>query len=155
MPVFHPDLAVGRFIPPFSFGPRLARMMRKGKPSIPPTPDDVVIEEVHVPAKDASPAVSLRVYRPKAGAKAGGRTADAAQAPAAATAPMPALFWIHGGGFIGGSPEQDERTSIAFVQELGITVVALRYRLSPDHAAPAALHDAYAGLRWLSDHAAG
>ena len=140
MPVFHPDLAVGRFIPPFSFGPRLARMMRRGIPSVPPTPDDVVIEEVRAPATDASPAVSLRVYRPKAAAPA--------------TAPRPALFWIHGGGFIGGSPEQDERTSIAFVQELGITVVALRYRLSPDHAAPAALHDAYAGLRWLFDHAA-
>jgi acetyl esterase/lipase len=137
MPVFHPDLAVGRFIPPFSFGPRLARMMRKRTPSVPPAPDDVVIEEVRVPATDAAPAVSLRVYRPKA----------------EATAPIPALFWIHGGGFIGGSPEQDERTNIAFVRELGITVAAVRYRLSPDHAAPAALHDAYAGLRWLFDHA--
>jgi acetyl esterase/lipase len=138
MPVFHPDLAAGRFIPPFSFGPRLARMMRKGKPSVPRTPDDVLIEEVLVPATDVVPAVSLRVYRPKA----------------PAPAPMPALFWIHGGGFIGGSPEQDERTSIAFVRELGMTVVAPRYRLSPDHAAPAALHDAYAGLRWLFEHAA-
>lgn len=62
---------------------------------------------------------------------------------------MPALLWIHGGGFVIGGPLQDERTNVAFVRNLGITVAAVRYRLSPEHPAPAALEDAYAALTWL------
>ena len=76
--------------------------------------------------------VSLRIYRPRS-----------------LTTVAPALFWIHGGGFIIGSPEQDEQSSIDFARDLGITVVALRYRLAPEHPAPAAIRDAYAGLTWV------
>ena len=56
-------------------------------------------------------------------------------------------------GFISGSPEQDEASSIGFARYLGITVVALRYRLAPAHPSPAAVEDAYAGLRWVFDQA--
>jgi acetyl esterase/lipase len=102
-----------------------------------PVLDDLTVEDVDVPAQGASPAVSLRLYRPKK-----------------LTAAAPALYWMHGGGFIFGSPEQDEENSIAFARELGITVAAVRYRLAPDHPAPAAVEDAYAGLKWLHAQAA-
>ena len=49
VPTFHPDLAAGRFIPRYSMGPRLTRLMRRGKPPLPPVPDDLVIREVVVP----------------------------------------------------------------------------------------------------------
>jgi len=94
------------------------------------------IEEIAVPAADGSPAVAIRLIRPREQ-----RT------------PAPALFWTHGGGYISGSPVQDDRTNIALARELGITVAAVRYRLAPDHPAPAAIEDAYAGLRWLFTHA--
>jgi acetyl esterase/lipase len=61
----------------------------------------------------------------------------------------PALLWVHGGGLVLGAPEQDDRTNLAFVRELGITVAAVRYRLAPDNPAPAAVEDAYAALRGL------
>ncbi|WP_374947891.1 alpha/beta hydrolase, partial [Agreia sp.] len=83
------------------------------------------------------PSVSLRSYRPRT-----------------LTGEAPALFWIHGGGFVQGDPVQDERSSIDFARTLGITVVGLRYRLGPEHPAPAAIEDAYAGLSWLAEHAA-
>jgi acetyl esterase/lipase len=137
MSAFHPDLWLGRFIPTFSFGPRVVAFMR-GRTKRQPAPvlDDVSVEDVDVPARGDSPAVSLRLYRPKA-----------------LTRSAPALYWMHGGGFIIGQPEQDEASNLAFARELGITVAAVRYRLAPEHPAPAAVEDAYAGLRWLHSQA--
>ncbi|KQO95796.1 alpha/beta hydrolase [Leifsonia sp. Leaf264] len=136
MSAFHPDLALARYVPKFSFGPRLTRLMQKAKPRVPAAPDDVLIEDVTATGPDGVGEVSLRVYRPRS-------LRDAA----------PALFWIHGGGFISGSPEQDEASSIGFARSLGITVVALRYRLAPTHPSPAAVEDAYAGLLGVFDQA--
>ncbi|WP_199874011.1 alpha/beta hydrolase fold domain-containing protein [Streptomyces sp. Root369] len=85
-----------------------------------------------MPGPKGAPSVSLRVFQPTGLKAAAG-----------------ALLWIHGGGLIFGAPEQDDRTNIAFARELGITVAAVRYRLGPDHPAPAAVEDAYAGLRGL------
>jgi acetyl esterase/lipase len=137
MTVFHPDLAIGRFIPKFSFSPTIVRLMSRIPQRTPATPEDMLIDEVMVPGAPGGPPVSLRVYRPRTLA------GDA-----------PALFWIHGGGFLQGDPTQDERSSIDFARTLGITVVGLRYRLGPEHPAPAAIEDAYAGLSWLVAHAA-
>lgn len=137
MSAYHPDLRFARFIPNFSFGPRLTAFARRGTGrQQPPVLDDMTVEDVEVPAAAGSPAVSLRLYRPKQ-----------------AAGPAPALYWMHGGGFIVGRPEQDEANNIAFARELGMTVVAVRYRLAPEHPAPAAVEDAYAGLRWLHANA--
>lgn len=134
--VFHPDLRLGRFIPGVSYGPRSTRLMRR----LTARPADlglgVVAEELVVPGPEGAPPVSLRVLR-----------------PVGVTGPMPALLWVHGGGLIMGSPEQDDRANAAFVRELGITVAAVRYRLAPDSTAPAAAEDAYAGLLGLVAHA--
>ena len=130
MSSFHPDLKVGRFIPKLSFGPRITRALQRRTVRTPAAPDDMLIEDV------TAPGVSLRVYRPRY-----------------LEGVAPALLWIHGGGYIGGFPEQDEATSIGFARELGITVAAVRYRLAPAHPSPAAVEDAYAALRWLVAHA--
>lgn len=132
MSAFHPELAAARFMPSFTWGPRLAGFVNRAKQRPGRIPDDVIVEDVTVPGPEGAPDVALRLYRPRE-----------------STQPMPALFWIHGGGHIIGSPLQDERTNIAFVRNLGITVASVTYRLSPEHPAPAALEDAYAGLTWL------
>ncbi|MDN5919997.1 MAG: alpha/beta hydrolase [Pseudonocardia sp.] len=136
MSVFHPDLALGRFIPPISIGPRLSELARRGKPKpLDPGPG-VTVQDLVVPGPPDGPPVSLRVFR-----------------PAGATGTVPALLWIHGGGLVLGSPEQDDRANIEFVRELGIAVAAVKYRLAPRDPAPAAVEDAYAGLRGLVAHA--
>jgi acetyl esterase/lipase len=70
--------------------------------------------------------------------------------PADATRETPALLWIHGGGYLIGSPEQDDALCRRYVERLGIAVAAVRYRLAPQHPYPAALDDCYSVLTWLA-----
>lgn len=71
--------------------------------------------------------------------------------PTESRGPGPALLWLHGGGYIMGSPAVDDNICAAFAEILGITVVAAGYRLAPEHPYPAALDDAYFALRWLAN----
>ena len=64
--------------------------------------------------------------------------------------PLPAVLWLHGGGFLLGSPKQDDALCRHIADELGAIVVAPIYRLSPKHVFPAALDDAYAALTLLA-----
>lgn len=70
--------------------------------------------------------------------------------PAGTSGPTPALLWIHGGGYLVGSPEQDDRLCRRYVEQLGIVVAAVRYRLAPEHPYPAPLEDCYRVLAWLA-----
>ena len=70
--------------------------------------------------------------------------------PAGATAPTPALLWIHGGGYVMGNAQQDDRLCRGFSGRLGITVASVEYRLAPEHPYPAPVEDCYAALTWLA-----
>lgn len=70
--------------------------------------------------------------------------------PAGAATTTPALLWIHGGGYVIGTAAQDDRLCRRFVEELGITVAAVDYRLAPEHPYPAPLEDCYTALQWLA-----
>jgi acetyl esterase/lipase len=70
--------------------------------------------------------------------------------PATAPSPYPAVLWIHGGGFVIGSPAQDDAVCQVLAQKLGALVAAVRYRRAPEHPFPAALHDCHDGLEWLA-----
>ena len=70
--------------------------------------------------------------------------------PASAGA-APALLWIHGGGYLIGSPEQDDQLCRRYVERLGVTVAAVRYRLAPENPYPIPLEDCYSVLTWLAD----
>ena len=85
----------------------------------------------------SSHAARVRVHRPAADAEA-----------------RPALVWIHGGGYILNSDLADEDRLDRWVEEHNCVVASVDYRLAPEHPYPAALDDCYAGLRWLSGHAA-
>ncbi|MFI7670668.1 alpha/beta hydrolase [Nocardia sp. NPDC049526] len=76
--------------------------------------------------------VSVRVHRP-AGARS--RTAG--------------VLWIHGGGYVLGTAEQNDALCCHFAAELGAVVVAVDYRLAPEYPYPAALDDCYHALQWL------
>jgi acetyl esterase/lipase len=126
---FHPDLRAARWLPLVSAGPRTMWMFHVGWPRIGNDPE-LGVATVHF----AGPAgvMPYRVFRP---------------APVGASAP--ALLWIHGGGLILGTPEQDDATNLMLSRELGIAVFSASYRLAPEHPAPAALDDLVAGFREL------
>ncbi len=65
-------------------------------------------------------------------------------------APGPALLWIHGGGYVLGTPAQDDYICKRFAAKLGVTVAAVDYRLAPEHPYPVPLEDCYQALTWLA-----
>ena len=65
----------------------------------------------------------------------------------------PSLLWVHGGGYILGCPEMDEQLLCRKADELGCLVVAVDYRLAPEHPYPAALDDCDAALGWILENA--
>jgi len=68
--------------------------------------------------------------------------------------PTPAMLYLHGGGFVIGSLETHDSLCRQLALRSGAAVVALDYRLAPQHRFPTAVDDAWAALRWLHDHAA-
>nr|WP_245757157.1 alpha/beta hydrolase [Amycolatopsis xylanica] len=70
-------------------------------------------------------------------------------------APVPAFVWIHGGGWTIGSIDENEVASRAVCNVAGVAVVAVDYRLAPEHPFPAAPDDCYAVVEWLASGGAG
>lgn len=103
--------------------------MREVVASRPAQPASVEVEEaiVFCPSEDGD--VKLYVYH-------------------GSTEPnRPALLWIHGGGYIMGSAEDDRARIIA--AKLKCTVFSVDYRIAPEHPFPAGPNDCYAALRWI------
>ena len=71
--------------------------------------------------------------------------------PTGTDPPIPALLWIHAGGYVMGSAWQDDPLCALLARALGIFVAAVDYRLAPEHRFPAALDDCYEALAWLAD----
>jgi acetyl esterase/lipase len=68
-------------------------------------------------------------------------------------AKLPAMLWIHGGGYVMGHPDMDDALCERFVQAAKCVVVSVDYRLAPEHPYPAAIDDCYTGLTWMTDEA--
>jgi acetyl esterase/lipase len=68
----------------------------------------------------------------------------------------PGVLWVHGGGYQSGSAKDIFVTrALSLVVKFGAVLVAPDYRLSRKHPYPAALHDCYASLLYLKEHAEG
>jgi acetyl esterase/lipase len=65
----------------------------------------------------------------------------------------PAVVFLHGGGMIMGSVDQSDRLIAAYAAQSGVPVLAVDYRLAPEHPHPCPVEDCYAGLAWLAAHA--
>ncbi len=59
------------------------------------------------------------------------------------------LLYLHGGGYVVGGLESHDDVCAELARDAGIEVVSLDYRLSPEHAYPAALDDVEAAYRHL------
>ena len=66
----------------------------------------------------------------------------------------PVVLYLHGGGWTIGDLEGYDEQFRAVASTAGAVVVALEYRLAPEHPFPAAVDDSWAALCWVSEHAA-
>lgn len=66
---------------------------------------------------------------------------------------LPVLLFLHGGGFVIGDLETHDKVCRTLCHHAGMLVVAVDYRLAPEHPFPAASDDAEAALRWVLVHA--
>ena len=66
----------------------------------------------------------------------------------------PLLVFFHGGGFVLGDLETHDDLCRLICRDAGVHVLAIDYRLAPEHPAPAAIEDCYAAYRWALDHTA-
>ena len=62
-----------------------------------------------------------------------------------------AILHLHGGGFVVGSTISHRPILTNLARAAGIDILALDYRMAPEHKYPAALDDAMAAYRWLLD----
>lgn len=67
------------------------------------------------------------------------------------TTPMPAVIWVHGGGWMRG---ERTRTPNWLLATRGYFTVTISYRFSSVAPFPAQLHDVKAAIRWIRAHAA-
>jgi acetyl esterase len=109
--------------------------MRRQRPAFVP-PESVVISRRSVPGPPGDPDIELCIITPRE-----------------FSAPAPALYWIHGGGFVLGDVDGDMISPVHVSDTVGAVVASVEYRLSPEHPFPAPVEDCYAGLKWMAEHA--
>jgi len=80
--------------------------------------------------------IPLRLYRPLNPVRA-----DAAG--------LPALVYFHGGGWVIGDLDTHDTLCRELANASGCAVVAVDYRMAPEHRFPAAVDDSVAALRWI------
>jgi acetyl esterase len=65
-------------------------------------------------------------------------------------APAPAVVYCHSGAFVLGNLDVDHRQCVELAKRGRCTVIAVDYRLAPEHPFPAALDDTMAVLEWAA-----
>jgi acetyl esterase/lipase len=73
--------------------------------------------------------------------------------PKNVTTPVPAILWIHGGGYVVGNADQADWDAKTIVSALGCAAVSVDYRLAPEVPHPGPVEDCYAALKWLYTNA--
>ena len=130
--------------------PQVAAYLDQLRELEPPAPWEVPIDEARRPFDEAAVVlfgppdpvhavedadaggVPVRLYRPRPG-------------------DLPALVFYHGGGWVLGGLESHDRLCRALAARAGCTVVAVDYRLAPEHPYPAAIEDAWTATCWAAD----
>jgi acetyl esterase/lipase len=101
----------------------------------PPRPD-VTVEEEMVPGLAGAPAIKVLVIN---------RDAN--------SSPRPAVLFLHGGGYIGGSVWRQLFRMQDVAEAHDCVVISVEYRIAPETPFPGPRDDCYAALEWLHDNA--
>ncbi|HXE70955.1 MAG TPA: alpha/beta hydrolase [Hyphomicrobiaceae bacterium] len=102
-------------------------------------PDPEPVAEVkELSAQGPAGPIPLRLYRGQ---------------PATETDAQPVVVYFHGGGWVIGDLESHDQLCRALANAVPCTVIAVDYRLAPEHKFPAAVEDAIAATRWIADNA--
>ena len=94
------------------------------------------VSDLQVPGADEQ--LPARLYTPRA--------------RLGSSAPSPLLFFIHGGGMIFGDLDTHDATCRLLAERADCKVLAIDYRLAPEHPFPAAVDDSWAALQWVAEH---
>jgi len=102
-------------------------------------PDPEPVAEVAA-LEAAGPAgpIPLRIYRGQGCAQG---------------SPQPALIYFHGGGWVIGDLESHDQVCRALANATSCILIAVDYRLAPEHKFPAAAEDAIAATQWIAGNA--
>ncbi|MEO9174573.1 MAG: alpha/beta hydrolase, partial [Gaiellales bacterium] len=98
---------------------------------VPEDVDEVVDILIPGPGGD----LPVRVYRPHS------------------TGLLPGLVWFHGGGWVVGDFDTHDPVCRAIANRGPCVVVAVDYRLAPEHPFPAALEDSWVATEWVAEEA--
>lgn len=98
-----------------------------------PARDLAVIRDLECPGPDGP--IALRLYDCKA-----------------ERGPAPVICFFHGGGFVIGDLETHHALCSEIAAQMDLPVVAVDYRLAPEHPFPAAIQDCESAARWIADN---
>jgi len=112
-------------------GERLVAEIKKQSPPI----EGVITDDRNVPGPPNAPNVFIRVYR-----------------PTNRTDILPALLWIHGGGFVLSNVEGSDLQIKRLTKAIDCVVASVEYRRAPENPYPAAIEDCYAALKWMASN---
>ena len=99
-------------------------------------PESINVEERFLPTGDGEAEIRVKIYR-----------------PASASGDLPAMLYIHGGGYVTGSPDTFDGQLAKFIERRPCVIVAPAYRNALVKPYPAALDDCYGTLLWMRDNA--
>ena len=116
----------------FTLGPEQGRVALDEVQSDPVSKPLVDIEELTI-ANGPSAQVALRILRPEN-----------------TQAPLPVILYIHGAGWVFGSPQTHDRLVRELAVGAGAAVVFPVYRLCPEARYPTALEECYMAAQWVS-----
>jgi acetyl esterase len=129
------DLLEQRGVPPtHTLSPDDARRFYRERRAVAqPEPGEVAeVRELSAPGPHG--AIPLRLYRPL-----GSQAADV----------QPVLVYYHGGGWVIGDLDTHDTLCRELANLSGCAVVAVDYRMGPEHRFPAAVDDVLAATRWV------
>ena len=127
------DLMVANRVPPtHTLSPEQARSFYRDRRAL-TQPDPPEVGSVQDLSCDGPHGpIRLRLYRPRG----------------ASAAPLPVLVYYHGGGWVIGDLDTHDTLCRSLSNGAGCAVLAVDYRLGPEHRFPCAVDDAWAATRW-------
>lgn len=118
-------------------GPALARLSYDAATAVIDAPGAplVQVRDLDVPCRDGA-RIGARLYQSRA------------------DTPLPVLLFFHGGGYVVGGLDSHDSLCRDLAALADCAVLAIDYRLAPEHRFPTAFNDAVDAWRWLHDQGA-